>query len=88
LVSWFLSLDSFILKKSIGGRMKNWTKVFEDQNQIRVEIVKGVLEDKGVAAFVLNKKESIYQVIGTYEVLVPTDQTLYALQLIQHEITF
>ena len=36
--------------------MKNWTKVFEDQNQIRVEIVKGVLEDKGVAAFVLNKK--------------------------------
>jgi hypothetical protein len=46
------------------------------------------LEEKGVAAFVLNKKESIYQVIGTYEVLVPTDQTLYALQLIQHEITF
>ncbi|MEY3564391.1 MAG: hypothetical protein RJA23_561 [Bacteroidota bacterium] len=68
--------------------MKNWTKVFEDQNQIRVEIVKGVLEDKGVVAFVLNKKESVYQVIGTYEVLVPTDQTLYALQLIQHEITF
>jgi len=68
--------------------MKNWTKVFEDQNQIRVEIVKGVLEDKGVTAFVLNKKESVYQVIGTYEVLVPTDQTLYALQLIQHEITF
>ena len=43
--------------------MKNWTKVFEDQNQIRVEIVKGVLEDKGVAAFVLNKKESVYQVL-------------------------
>ena len=68
--------------------MKNWTKVFEDQNQIRVEIVKGVLEDKGVVAFVLNKKESVYQVIGTYEVLVPTDQSLYALQLIQNEITF
>ena len=68
--------------------MKNWTKVFEDQNQIRVEIVKGVLEDKGVVAFVLNKKETVYQVFGTYEVLVPTDQTLYALQLIQHEITF
>jgi hypothetical protein len=68
--------------------MKNWTKVFEDQNQIRVEIVKGVLEDKGVVAFVLNKKESVYQVMGTYEVLVPTAQTLYALQLIQHEITF
>ena len=50
--------------------------------------MKGVLEDKGVAAFVLNKKESVYQVFGTYEVLVPTAQTLYALQLIQHEISF
>lgn len=68
--------------------MKNWTKVFEDQNQIRVEIVKGVLEEKGIAAVILNKKESIYQVTGTFEVLVPNEQTLYALQLIQHEITF
>lgn len=68
--------------------MKNWSKVFEDQNQIRVELVKGILEDKGLTAFVINKKESVYQVFGTYELMVPTDQTLFALQLIQHEITF
>ena len=53
--------------------MKNWTKVFEDQNQIRVEIVRGVLEDKGIAAFILNKKETVYQLNGTFEVLVPRD---------------
>lgn len=68
--------------------MKNWTKVFEDQNQIRVEIVRGVLEDKGIAAFILNKKETVYQLNGTFEVLVPRDESINALQLIQNEITF
>jgi predicted glycosyltransferase len=68
--------------------MENWIKVFEDQNQIRAEIVKGVLEEKGVPAVVLNKKESVYHVFGTYQVLVPNDQAIQALQLIQHEIEF
>lgn len=30
--------------------MHSWIKVFEDQNQIRAEIVKGVLEENGIAA--------------------------------------
>lgn len=68
--------------------MENWIKVFEDQNQIRAEIVKGVLEEKGVPAVVLNKKETVYQLNGTYQVLVPNDQAIHALQLIQYEIEF
>lgn len=68
--------------------MENWVRVFEDQNQIRAEIVKGVLEESGVAAIVLNKKETIYQLNGTFQVLVPHDQVISALQLIQHEIAF
>jgi hypothetical protein len=68
--------------------MENWIRVFEDQNQIRAEIVKGVLEEKGVPAVVLNKKETVYQLHGTYQVLVPGDQAIPALQLIQHEISF
>jgi hypothetical protein len=68
--------------------MENWIKVFEDQNQIRAEIVKGVLEEKGVPALVLNKKETVYQLLGTYQVMVPGDQVIAALQLIEHEITF
>ncbi|MCU0401329.1 MAG: DUF2007 domain-containing protein [Algoriphagus sp.] len=68
--------------------MENWIKVFEDQNQIRAEIVKGVLEEKGVPAVVLNKKETVYQLNGTYQVLVPNDQAIHALQMIQDEIEF
>lgn len=68
--------------------MENWTRVFEDMNQIRAEIVKGVLEDTGIPAVVLNKKETVYQLNGTYQVLVPNNQAIHALQLIQHEIEF
>jgi predicted glycosyltransferase len=68
--------------------MDQWIKVFEDQNQIRAEIVKGVLEEKGIPAIVMNKKETVYKLYGTYEVLVPNEKTLEAMQLIQNEISF
>jgi hypothetical protein len=68
--------------------MQNWIRVFEDQNQIRAEIVKGVLEENGIPAVVLNKKESVYKVFGTFEVLVPHGEVMVAMQLIKNEITF
>lgn len=68
--------------------MQSWIKVFEDQNQIRAEIVKGVLEENGISAMVMSKKESVYQVLGTYEVLVSQGDVIAAMQLIQNEITF
>lgn len=68
--------------------MQNWIRVFEDQNQIRAEIVKGVLEENGILAVVLNKKETVYQLTGTFEVLVPHGEVMVAMQLIQNEITF
>ncbi|SEF77628.1 putative signal transducing protein [Algoriphagus boritolerans] len=68
--------------------MHSWIKVFEDQNQIRAEIVKGVLEENGIAAVLMNKKETAYQVLGTYEVLVSQGDVIAAMQLIQNEISF
>lgn len=68
--------------------MQNWTRIFEDQNQIRAEIVKGVLEEKGIPAVILNKQETVYKLYGTYEVLVPNENALESMQLIQNEITF
>jgi predicted glycosyltransferase len=68
--------------------MDQWIRVFEDQNQIRAEIVKGVLEEKGIPAIVMNKKETVYKLYGTYEVLVPNEKALEAMQLIQNEISF
>ncbi|WP_296699329.1 DUF2007 domain-containing protein [Algoriphagus sp.] len=68
--------------------MGNWVKVFESGKQIRAEIVKGVLEENEIKAVVLNKKETVYQIFGTYQVLVLKEDQLLATNIIQNEITF
>lgn len=68
--------------------MKNWKKVYEDGSPVRAEIVKGVLEDSGIQAVILNKKESVYQIHGQYEVMVPLTETLRAINIVKNEISF
>lgn len=68
--------------------MQNWIKVFESKMQVRAEIVKGVLEEHGVQSVVLNKKETIYQIFGNYEVHVLRENLILANNLIKNEITF
>lgn len=68
--------------------MDNWIKVFESETQVRAEIVKGVLEEHGINAVVLNKKETIYKIFGTYHVLVQRDDSIVASTIVQNEITF
>lgn len=68
--------------------MENWIKVFEDGQQVRAEIVKGVLTERDIPAVIMSKKESAYQVLGTYEVLVKREDALSATNLIKNEISF
>ncbi|TXE12553.1 putative signal transducing protein [Algoriphagus aquimarinus] len=68
--------------------MENWNKVFETPMQVRAEIVKGVLEEHQIQAVILNKKETIYQIFGNYEVHVQSENMMSANNIIQNEITF
>lgn len=68
--------------------MKDWIKVFESPQQIRAEIVKGVLEEHEIAAVVLSKKEVAYSILGHYEVLVNQEAAEEANNLIRNEISF
>ncbi|MBY5951184.1 DUF2007 domain-containing protein [Algoriphagus sp. NF] len=68
--------------------MKDWIKIFESPQQIRAEIVKGILEENEIPAVVLSKKETAYQVLGYYEVLVKTQDALKATNLVNNEISF
>lgn len=68
--------------------MENWNKVFETPMQVRAEIVKGVLEEHQIPAVVLNKKETVYQIFGYYEVHVQHENMMAANNLIQNEISF
>ncbi|SFA89945.1 putative signal transducing protein [Algoriphagus aquimarinus] len=68
--------------------MENWNKVFETPMQVRAEIVKGVLEEHQIQAVILNKKETVYQIFGNYEVHVQSENMMSANNIIQNEITF
>ncbi|PZX54737.1 putative signal transducing protein [Algoriphagus ratkowskyi] len=68
--------------------MENWNKVFETPMQVRAEIVKGILEEHEIQAVILNKKETVYQIFGNYEVHVQHENMVEANNLIQNEITF
>ena len=68
--------------------MKNWQKVYENSSPVRAEIVKAVLEDNGIQAVILNKKESVYQIFGNHEVMVPSADALRAVNIVKNEISF
>ncbi|GAB3650028.1 hypothetical protein GCM10028791_16610 [Echinicola sediminis] len=68
--------------------MEKWLKVFESEILIRAEIVKGVLQEHDIPAVVLNKKESVYQIHGSYQVMVAPENALAAINIIKNEISF
>ncbi|MBD8489625.1 DUF2007 domain-containing protein [Echinicola sp. CAU 1574] len=68
--------------------MEKWQKVFESAILIRAEIVKGVLLEHDITAIVLNKKESVYQLHGSYHVMVTSENALEAVNIIKNEISF
>jgi len=68
--------------------MSNWQKVFESSTPIRAEIVKGVLEEKGITAVIVNKKDPVYKIHGNIEVMVLKEEALKALNIVENEISF
>ncbi|MCE7056924.1 DUF2007 domain-containing protein [Algoriphagus sp. AGSA1] len=68
--------------------MENWNKVFESAMQVRAEIVKGILEEHQIQAVVLNKKETVYQIFGNFEVHVQQEDMMRATNIVQNEISF
>ncbi len=69
--------------------MKDWTVVFKSPISSRAEIVRGVLNDRGIEAVIINKKDSsLHFNIGQIEVLVPNEQVLESLKIVNDEISF
>jgi len=50
--------------------MKNPVKLFSSNQSFEVELLKATLEENGIAAYILNKQDSAYVVIGDLELYV------------------
>jgi len=68
--------------------MSNWSKIYESKKPYRAEIVKDILEQKGIKAIILNKKDSAYDIFGQLEVHVEAEKVLTALKIIEDDIKF
>jgi hypothetical protein len=68
--------------------MSKWRKVYTSKQEYRAEIVKAVLAENEIPSVVLNKKETIYQLFGDFEVLVNEEDLLKAINIVQNEISF
>lgn len=68
--------------------MSKWQKIFSDQLEHRVEIVKSVLADSGINSVIVNKKNSAFNNFGSFELQVERDNVLKAIKIINDDIRF
>jgi len=68
--------------------VSKWSKVYESKEPYRAEIVKDILDQKGINAVVMNKKDSAYYIFGQLEVHVEAKSVLNALKIIEDDIKF
>lgn len=61
---------------------KDWVKVYSSGFLPRVEIVKHLLESKGIETILLNQQDSLYVSIGEIHLLVKREQVVTATSLI------
>lgn len=67
--------------------MIDWQPVYETDSSYRAEIVRARLNDLGIEAVILNKKDSNYH-FGFFEIMVQPDFVMKALQAIERDIKF
>lgn len=65
----------------------DWVKIYSSVEIHKVEIVKAVLEDNDITAFMINKKDSSYIIIGEIELFVkPDDEILSKIIINKHKL--
>jgi len=60
-----------------------WVKIYSTEMLYKAEIAKGVLEEHGIPAVILNKRDSAYQNFGYVEVYVNSEYAVKAVNLIK-----
>lgn len=63
---------------------KDWVKIYSTTQQHLAEILRGLLEEHGIQAIVLNHRDTVYNAFGEYELYVHADFVVKAKHLIQN----
>jgi hypothetical protein len=65
----------------------NWVKIFESKQPIQAEIVRETLDQNEIAAIIFDRQDSLYPVLGMYEVHVPFESQAKAQNILNNEGT-
>jgi hypothetical protein len=65
---------------------ENWVKIFESHDEFRVEVARQTLEESGINAVVLDKKDSPF-LTGNAELYVNRDSAAEAMSVIKDFLT-
>ncbi|MEI6883161.1 MAG: DUF2007 domain-containing protein [Bacteroidota bacterium] len=65
----------------------HWEAVFSTTLLYKAEIMRGLLEEEGIQAVIVNKQDSSYISFGEIEVFVPRDEVLNAKQVMERAVT-
>lgn len=64
---------------------EQWAKAYQSEQMIRAEIAREILEQNGIAAVIVNKKDSSYPIFGMCEVHVPAADLPMAQTILTNE---
>lgn len=67
----------------------SWAKLYSSPSEVLIALLKGKLHEREIAAVELRKKDTMYNVFGEIELMVPHDQYNEALDVLadfKHEI--
>ena len=62
--------------------MDNWVKIYETDQLFQAEMVKNTLEENGIAAVILNQRDSSYNMFGSVNVMVNVNDREKAAEII------
>lgn len=61
---------------------ESWSKAFQSEQMIKAEVARELLDQAGIAAVIVNRKDSSYPIFGMCEVHVPTHELEQALTVL------
>jgi Zn-dependent membrane protease YugP len=68
--------------------MENWESVMNTKNTARAEIARGLLEQNGIDAVIMDRKDSSYSnIFGYADVMVPIEYVEAAKALLANEVS-
>lgn len=65
----------------------DFNKIYQTGNPIEAEIIIQMLEENGINAVSMNKRDSSYQAFGVIEIYCPANDVVTALHLINNNPT-